>query len=337
MKKKIVFIITILIVLFCNKCYAETEEDTEEINKIIDKQTDNLNISSFIEEAEKYKSDVLEDIDISTILSEAIKGNVNSNSIGKKILNIFFKEALTGIATIASIIVIIIIHSILKSISDGLENKSTSQITYYVTYILIVTIVMKSFADIIVMIKSSIESLVGFMNCLLPILITLMLATGSITSATMLQPMILFIITLTGNIITKLIIPFALISIALSIIANISDKIQINKLSKFINSTTIWVLGVILTVFVGISSLEGSITSGVDGLTVKTTKAAVSNFIPVVGKILRRCSRNSSGVHECIKKCCGNSRHNCNNRNMYSTNNKAGYTYGNILYRSSIV
>ena len=40
----------------------------------------------------------------------------------------------------------------------------------------------------------------------------------------------------------------------------------------------------------GVSSLEGSITNGVDALTVKTTKAAVSNFIPIVGKILRRCS-----------------------------------------------
>ena len=50
---------------------------------------------------------------------------------------------------------------------------------------------------------------------------------------------------------------------------------------------TIALLGIIMTVFVGVSSLEGNITSGVDGLTVKTTKAAVSTVIPVVGKILR--------------------------------------------------
>ena len=37
------------------------------------------------------------------------------------------------------------IHSILKSISEGLENKSISQITYYVQYILIVTLVMSNF------------------------------------------------------------------------------------------------------------------------------------------------------------------------------------------------
>ena len=38
-----------------------------------------------------------------------------------------------------------------------------------------------------------------------------------------------------------------------------------------------------------LTPVPSSITM-VDALTVKTTKAAVSNFIPIVGKILRRCS-----------------------------------------------
>lgn len=177
----------------------------------------------------------------------------------------------------------------LKGITDGLENKGISQITHYITYILIVTIIMKNFSDIIIMVKSSIENLIGFMKCLLPILITLMVTTGNIASASMLQPIILFIITFAGNFINTILIPASLISVSINIVSNISDKVQIDKLSKFINSTVVWVLGIVLTIFVGVASLEGSITNGVDGLTVKTTKAAVSNFIPIVGKILRRC------------------------------------------------
>lgn len=281
MKGKILLILAMIMILFPIKVNAE---DT---NEIIEAQTKSLDISTFIKEAENYTTDVLEDIDISNVLADALKGNINTSKIGKKILEKLFAEIINSIASIGSIIIIIVIHSVLKNISDGLENSSTSQITYYVTYILIVTIVMKNFADIITMVRDSIENLVGFINCLLPILMSLMLATGSIVSATMLEPTILFIITLVGNIITKVIIPFALIATALNIISNISDKVQIGKLSKYINSTTIWLLGIILTIFVGVSSLEGSITSGVDGLTAKTAKTAVSSVIPVVGKILR--------------------------------------------------
>lgn len=57
---------------------------------------------------------------------------------------------------------VIVVHSILKSISDGLENKSISQITYYVQYILIVTLVMSNFSDIIKLTKDTISNLVGF-------------------------------------------------------------------------------------------------------------------------------------------------------------------------------
>ena len=186
--------------------------------------------------------------------------------------------------------VIIIISSVLRSITDGLENKSVSQITYYITYILIVTIVMKNFSDIINMVKASIDNLVAFTNCLIPLLITLMITTGNIASAGMLQPIILWIISFIGNFINVVLVPASLISVALSVISNVSDRVQIDKLSKYINTTVAWILGIVLTIFVGVSSLEGSITNGVDALTVKTTKAAVSNFIPIVGKILRRCS-----------------------------------------------
>lgn len=186
--------------------------------------------------------------------------------------------------------VIIIISSVLRSITDGLENKSVSQITYYITYILIVTIVMKNFSDIINMVKASIDNLVAFTNCLIPLLITLMITTGNIASAGMLQPIILWIISFISNFINVVLVPASLISVALSVISNVSDRVQIDKLSKYINTTVVWILGIVLTIFVGVSSLEGSITNGVDALTVKTTKAAVSNFIPIVGKILRRCS-----------------------------------------------
>ena len=60
----------------------------------------------------------------------------------------------------------------------------------------------------------------------------------------------------------------------------------LDKITKFMNKTIIWGLGIVLTIFVSVSSMESSITKGVDALTVKTTKATVSNVIPIVGKIL---------------------------------------------------
>lgn len=210
-----------------------------------------------------------------------------------------------SITVLASILVIIVIHSILKSLSDGLENKGITQIIYYAQYILIVALIMTNFVQILDIVKESIQSLVGFMNSLIPVLITLMISTGSIVSANIVQPIILFLITFIGNFITGVIIPFVLISTALGVISKISDRVQIDKLSKFFKTSVVWVLGVILTLFVGVVSIEGTLGSSVDGVTAKTAKAAVSNFIPVVGKILGDAVDTVIGCSSILKNATG--------------------------------
>ena len=286
--------ILLWLIIICIPTISLAQTETIEQSEILESQQKTLNISSFIEEAKKYSSNVYKDIDFNELFNSAITGNINNKTIINDILKILGKEIVGSVAVIGSIILIIIIHSIFKSLSEGLENKTISQITYYIQYILIVTLIMTNFSNILIMIKDSIQNLVGFMNNLIPILITLMLTTGNIVSANLMQPIILFIITFIGNFITTIIIPLVLIATALGIISKISDKIQIDKLSKFLKSSVVWILGVILTIFVGLISVEGSLSSSVDGITAKTTKAAVSSFIPVVGKILRRCSRYSN-------------------------------------------
>lgn len=299
--KKIFIMIAFIFWVTPNLCYASETSSQD----ILQSQQDELNISSFIKEAQKYTENTFEEININELFTSAITGKIDNNTILKSIINLIGKEVLDCTTVLGSILIIIVIHSILKSISEGLENKSISQITYYVQYILIVTLIMKNFADVLQMVKTSIQSLVGFMNSLVPLLITLMLTTGNFASAGILEPIILFIITFIGNFITTILLPFVLISTALAIVSKVSSKIQIDKLSKFFNSIVVWILGVVLTLFVGVISVEGSLSSTVDGITAKTTKAAVSNFIPVVGKILGDAVDTVIGCSNILKNAVG--------------------------------
>ena len=277
--KKILLICMILIMSLNIKVYAENEETIEE-------QQETFGINTFLEKSEEYTGEFFENIDIKDILNEAIKGNVNNNTIYKRILSLLGKEVKTTILSLVSILSIILIHSILKSISENLENSNISKIIYYVQYILIVTIIMTNVSDVVKIVKDATVNLVGFMNMLIPLLVNLMLFTGSITTSSLLEPIILFSINFLGNIIQSIIIPVVLVVTSLCVISKISDQIQINKISDFIKSNIIGFLGIMLTIFVGIISLEGTLSSSVDGITAKTTKAVVSSAIPVVGKIL---------------------------------------------------
>lgn len=279
--KKLITIFAILICIFSTSIsIADTEDE------VINSQMDSFNISNFIDEANKYSNDVLKDIDIQELLNNAIKGELDTNQLLKNIFPLLGTEIKEALKVMGSILIIVLIHSVLKSISDNLNNKSVAQITYYVQYILIATVIMTNFSSIITLTKEAVGNMISFIQLLFPLLMTLMLASGSVVSVNLVQPIILFIINLISNIFQSIIIPIILVGTALAIVSKISDRIQIDKLSKFLKSSSVWVIGILLTIFVGVLSIEGTLGSSVDGITAKTAKAAVSSFIPVVGKVL---------------------------------------------------
>lgn len=280
MKERILFIVIVLLII-PNISYSIS--DTIDTLK---EQKETFGISEFVKETEKYTDDFFDNISISDMINDAITGKIDNSTLAKKILSLLGTEVKTALQTLVGILVIVLIHSVLKAVSDNLEDSSVSKVIYYVQYILIVTLIMTNFSNILTTIKDTIHNLIGFMNCLVPILITLMLYTGSIVTSGLLQPIILFVIEFVGNIIETLILPVVSIITVLAIASKISDKVQVSKLAGFMKSSVVWFLGIILTVFVGVISLEGTLTSSVDGITAKTAKAAVSSLIPVVGKIL---------------------------------------------------
>ena len=286
---KIIIIALTLVFIFptYSKMESQISNNTVQIDENeISNQEEIFGISSFIQNSKQYTGNFFDNIDIGEILNSAIKGEIDNTTIYKKILNKLGNEVQTGIKSLACILAIIIIHSILKSISESLENDSVSKLIYYVQYIAIITIIMGNFSDIINLVKETTTNLIGFMNTLIPVLISLMVYTGSITTTSILEPIILFMINFIGNLIQDILIPVILIITSISIISKISDRVQINKISKFLKSSTVWLLGTILTIFVGVVSLEGTLSSSVDGITAKTAKAIVSSAVPVVGKIL---------------------------------------------------
>ena len=328
--KKLITIFAILICIFGTSISIADAED-----EVINSQMDSFNISNFIDEANKYSNDILKDIDIQELLNNAIKGELDTNQLLKNIFPLLGTEIKEALKVMGSILIIVLIHSVLKSISDNLNNKSVAQITYYVQYILIATVIMTNFSSIITLTKEAVGNMISFIQLLFPLLMTLMLASGSVVSVNLVQPIILFIINLISNIFQSIIIPIILVGTALAIVSKISDRIQIDKLSKFLKSSSVWAIGILLTIFVGVLSIEGTLGSSVDGITAKTAKAAVSSFIPVVGKVLGDAVDTVIGCSAILKNAIGIVGVIVSNCNMYNANIKTGnYNYNISSYSS---
>lgn len=312
MKKIFIFIIIFFLQVspvFANEDLVENEPDESLIKKateqVMEATKETLGISDFLEESKKYTENIFDDLNLEEILSNSIQGKYSTNFLKSTFFSIFGKEILESVKLMANVLIIIVIHSIMKAIIENLGNNSSAKIAYFVQYLAIVTLVIQSFVSVLSITKEAISNLSNFMNLLIPLLTTLILTTGCITISNIVQPILIFLSSMLGTFFNNFLIPILLVSITLSIVSNISSKVQLDKLSKFFKSSIVWVLGIVLTIFTCLLSVEGTLGSSVDALTAKTTKAAVSNFIPVVGKILGDTTETIIGCSNILKNAVG--------------------------------
>ena len=249
--------------------------------------SEQMNIEEFKQEVKNYSNDVFPELSNENWISDVISGNMNLDGQGvlNKIADIFIIQFKENKSLLIKIIGISLLCTILKHLQNNFSGN-VSEIAFYVCYMLIIILISISFSNIVSGCIKSISKLKNFMNIIIPVLITLLLTMGNIATVSILQPVILTMISVITTIVSNLVIPIVLISTILNLVSNISEEVKLEKLSKFFKSSMIYLIEFMMIIFVGILSLEGTLSAGVDGVTAKVAKTVVSNSVPVVGKLL---------------------------------------------------
>lgn len=143
------------------------------------------------------------------------------------------------------------------------------------------------------------------MNLLIPLVLSLLVANGTIVSVGMMKPVLLLMISFINSLISKILLPVTFLSLVISVVGNISESVKISKLPQVIQKFSLSFLKCTLALFIGILSIEGTLAANVDGFAIKTTKAIVSTTIPIVGKALSDATDSVIGAASITKNAIG--------------------------------
>src|SRR5699024_10100475 len=69
----------------------------------------------------------------------------------------------------------------------------------------------------------------------------------------------------------------------LQIMSQLNQQFQATQLAELLKTIALGTLGVFLSLFLGVISVQGTASAIQDGVALKTTKFITGNFIPVVG------------------------------------------------------
>lgn len=317
LKKLFIYLVIIMALTLggFSNVFAEDEKaggsDESIRNDILDEQMQSGGIKNIEDQLEKHSSaevdEILQDYDPRTIIKDAAAGKfeLSLKGLANNALRFLFNEIYINLDILIKLIILIVLCALLRNLQTSFMSESVSEIAFYVCYIVIVSILIVSFNTAMQMGIAMIDGMVDFMYATTPVLITLLVSGGNITSGGIFQPLMLMIVEVSATIMKNVFIPVIFLSTILSIVNNISDKIQISRFTNLLKQIISWALGIILTVFVAVVSVQGSFGAVIDGVTSKTVKFAISAFIPIVGKTLSDAADTVIGSTLLIKNAAG--------------------------------
>lgn len=200
-------------------------------------------------------------------------------------LKFFFFEIVHNGKLLASIIILSVFSSILQTVQSAFERNAVSKVAYAICYLVIMIIAINSFSVAIGYAKSAIENMIHFMTAMIPLLLTLLASIGNITTVSVLHPLIVFMIHIVGTMIYTIVFPLLFFSAVLHIVSSLSEKYKVTQLADLLRTISVGLLVGMLTIFLGVITIQGATGSVTDGVTIRTAKYITGNFVPVVGKM----------------------------------------------------
>ncbi len=286
-------IILIVIIIFCISIITvDSLEDSSQNNVITDRlileQLDSLDINDMeelVSSMNNSKYVQIKDLNIKDMIIKTIKGQTDYTvgGIFNRISTLLFEEIFINSKLLAQLIFISILCALLSNLTKSLGESTASNAAFYGCYLVMIGISIKSFIIAMEVGQVAIDNMVSFMQALIPVLLSLLIAVGNVTASAIFKPVIVASIGISSTIIKDIIIPLIFLTTILAIVNNFTSKIQISKLSSLLKQICISLMGLLLTIFLGVISIQGVIASSTDGVTMRTAKFAVDNFIPIVG------------------------------------------------------
>lgn len=259
--KKTVFVTMIILLLFCG-----VSADNDEIYRAADGIEVEIGNFSF------------EDFAKSLAQGEGMP----VQSIGKSLVNFLLGEVKTAMGMLGTAVAVAILSGAVSGMCFG---KDAEGITFFICITLASGMAVTGFYAIGEMAEKTVRNISVFMSAAVPSMAALGVASGN-TAAFMTAAPVMLSGTLNSYIVSYIVIPAMYTALAMSIVSNIGEKKYLDKFSKLVMKTALWVVCGAETIYCAITGISSFAAGAIGKVAGKAVKFTVSSAIPVVGSIL---------------------------------------------------
>ncbi len=288
MKNKILIFVLISLFIILFTSFNSKTVHAESLSENIENQLENIDLL----ELENFFNDLISNNSGASFyetIQSILQGEYNLKfenvvsfitSIVKDSLNQFFPS-------IILIITITILCVFLQGIKSSYLPNGVSEVVFFVCLLSIIIVLGGQVYLLYKNAKNIIENITKLTQIMSPIMLTLMIGSGGNVSASVYKPALIFFSSGVINTVNLIILPLLGIVAIFSLIASINPTLKLNKLSDGVNSIIKWTIGIIMSIYGLFLTVQGITSATFDGISIRATKYAISNSIPLIGSFLK--------------------------------------------------
>lgn len=293
MKKLIIFCIFLLCLLLTFSFSSYCSDVKADITSAIDDDLNNFMSSLPSDIASLFPKDPLNGDSI-----------VNEKSIFNYIISYIFSGIDDIAKSLVSMFVLIIITCLLSSISNSLSNTTLSNAFKFCSTLCFSISIFQICLGLAELATVYIKTLCRVMNAFLPLMSTMGIMTGAISSTAISCSTSVIAISLTEGFLVVCLLPLVKACLTISIVKPISGC-NLSGISKTIKTTFTSVIVFVMSILFFILSAKNVLAQGNDSITIKTARFAISSFVPIVGASINDSLKTVASSLSIIKNTCG--------------------------------
>jgi stage III sporulation protein AE len=300
MKKYFVLVIVLLLFLIrAEKAAAENESNlaAEQLQ-----QLDLSEMETFWEELQREAGEYMPELSLEKIL-QWFRGDDRGFSPGEVLSGLWrflWQEIYLNLSLLGKLLLLAVVAAVLKNLEKAFANENIAAMTQSVVYLALIVIAMHSFSIAVELGRKTVGSMVDLILAALPLLLALLASLGSLASAAIFRPVIVFSVHFFASLTRGIIFPLIYLTTVLSIVNFFSPRITVSNMANLLKNLAVWGMGLSMTVFTGLLSVYGLASSVGDAVTIRTAKFT-TNLLPVVGGVLSDAVETVAGATLILK------------------------------------
>ena len=246
------------------------------------------------------------DLSFSDLVLELLQGKLPSGISGLwgEVWRLLFSY-LGGQKQLAvQILLIALFSAVCTNFIRVFENSQIADISFYMMYLLIGTLLIGAFAEMQVLTVNTLKSLFQFVTLLLPAyVVTIVFSAGSV-SALGFYELTLLSVHILQLLFIKMVLPLIQIYVVFLFFNQLTQEDLFSQASEFLKTLLEWILKTTTAILVGLQTIQCLVAPAVDTLK-NSTAHRIVKALPVVGGLMDSAAETIAGSALVIKNAVG--------------------------------